>query len=157
MEIILACQTRRVFSSGLYVCDVNKDKRRADMICAVIITMLSLPILCRFRGMKFRILISLVLKSIKKCLKRARVNTVRHPTSKYWERELLLRRATSRVSLEFLIYVTGSWRRKSMQHDVIQLQWESIVFFDLEDNDQIEISDFAGHFDKCVNATMSVV
>ena len=44
-----------------------------------------------------------------------------------------------------------------MQHDVIQLQWESIVFFDSEDNDQIEISDFAGLFDKCVNARMSVV
>ena len=68
-----------------------------------------------------------------------------------------LTHATSRVSLEFLIYVTGSWRCKSMQHDVIQLQWESIVFFDSEDNDQIEISDFAGRFDKCVNATMPVV
>ena len=33
MEIILACQTRQVFSSGLYVCDVTKDKRRADMMC----------------------------------------------------------------------------------------------------------------------------
>ena len=44
-----------------------------------------------------------------------------------------------------------------MQHDVIQLQRESIVFFDSEDNDQIEISDFAGRFDKCVNARMSVV
>ena len=44
-----------------------------------------------------------------------------------------------------------------MQHDVIQLQWESIVFFDSEDNDQIEISDFARLFDKLVNARMSVV
>ena len=61
------------------------------------------------------------------------------------------------MSLEFLIYVTGSWRRKGMQHDVIQLQWEGIVFFDSEDNDQIEISDFAELFDKCVNARMSVV
>ena len=29
--------------------------------------------------------------------------------------------------------------------------------FDSEGNDQIEICDFAGLFDKCVNATMSVV
>ena len=45
----------------------------------------------------------------------------------------------------------------SLQHNVIQLEWESIVFFDSEDNDEIEICDFAGLFDKCVNATMSVV
>ena len=44
----------------------------------------------------------------------------------------------------------------SMQHNVIQLEWESIVFFDSEDNDQIEICDFAGFFDKCVNTTMPV-
>ena len=45
----------------------------------------------------------------------------------------------------------------SMQHNVIQLEWDSIVFFDSEDNNQIGICDFAGLFDKCVNATMSVV
>ena len=45
----------------------------------------------------------------------------------------------------------------SLQHNVIQLEWESIVFFDSEDNDEIEICDFVGLFDKCVNATMSVV
>ena len=43
-----------------------------------------------------------------------------------------------------------------MQHNVIQLEWENIVFFDSEDNDQIEICDFAGFFDKCVNTTMPV-
>ena len=45
----------------------------------------------------------------------------------------------------------------SMQHNLIELEWQSIVFFDTEDNDQIEICDFAGLFDKCVNARMSVV
>ena len=45
----------------------------------------------------------------------------------------------------------------SMQYEAIQLEWKSRVFFDSEENNQIEICDFAGIFDKCVNTTMSVV
>ena len=45
----------------------------------------------------------------------------------------------------------------SKQHDAVQREWKSRVHFDSEDNDQIEICDFPGLFDKCVNATMSVV
>ena len=36
----------------------------------------------------------------------------------------------------------------SKQHDAIQLEWKSRVHFDSEDNDQIEICDFAGLFDN---------
>ena len=77
MKLFLTHQTKRVFASGLHLSHFYKDMRLSSTCVTIIVT----DSFDDLRDKKFSYLfISLVLQSIRKGLKRERVNILMRPT-----------------------------------------------------------------------------